>query len=85
MKDKFVKALLDVCDTPEEVDEVFNLANIDSFSERCDFLIEKGVKYFDLPTDKKIRYELLKQMYTNYHTKFERKKKVAKEVISQIL
>lgn len=85
MKDKFIQALLDVCDTPDEVEEVFTLANISSFEERCNFLTEKSAKYFDLPTDPKIRYDFLKTIWTSSHSKFERKRKIAKEVISQIL
>ena len=63
MKDKFIQALLDVCDTSEEVDEVFTLSNISSFEERCNFLTEKSAKYFDLPSDGKIRYEFLKTIW----------------------
>lgn len=85
MKDKFIQALVDVCDNPEEVDEVFALAGISSFEEKCSFLTEKSAKYFDLPKDLKIRYEFLKTIWTNSHSKFERKRKIAKEVISQIL
>lgn len=85
MKDKFIQALIDVCDTPEEVDEVFTLADVSSFEERCSFLTEKSAKYFDLPTDPKIRYDFLKTTWTSSHSKFERKRKIAKEVILQIL
>lgn len=85
MKDKFIQALLDVCDTPDEVEEVFTLANISSFEERSNFLIEKSAKYFDLPSDSKSKYEVLKVTWTEPHVKFERKRKTAKEVILQIL
>ncbi len=85
MKDKFIQALVDVCDTPEEVDEAFALAEVSSFEERCSFLTEKSAKYFDLPADPKVRYEVLKAIWTESHSKFERKRKIAKEVISQIL
>lgn len=85
MKDKFIQALIDVCDSPDEVDEVFTLADVSSFEERCSFLTEKSAKYFDLPTDPKIRYDFLKTTWTSSHSKFERKRKIAKEVILQIL
>ena len=85
VKDKFIQALIDVCDNPDEVDEVFTLADVSSFEERCSFLTEKSAKYFDLPTDPKIRYDFLKTIWTSSHSKFERKRKIAKEVISQIL
>lgn len=85
MKDKFIQALIDVCDNPDEVDEVFTLADVSSFEERCSFLTEKSAKYFDLPTDPKIRYDFLKTTWTSSHSKFERKRKIAKEVILQIL
>lgn len=85
VKDKFIQALVDVCDTPDEVDEVFTLADISSFEERCNFLTEKSAKYFDLPSDGKVRYDFLKTAWTSSHSKFERKRKIAKEVILQIL
>lgn len=85
MKDKFIQALIDVCDNPDEVDEVFTLADVSSSEERCSFLTEKSAKYFDLPTDPKIRYDILKTTWTSSHLKFERKRKIAKEVILQIL
>lgn len=85
VKDKFIQALIDVCDNPDEVDEVFTSADVSSFEERCSFLTEKSAKYFDLPTDPKIRYDFLKTTWTSSHSKFERKRKIAKEVILQIL
>lgn len=53
MKLKFIKALLDACETPDEIDEVFDMAEYDLFSDHCSLLEEKGVKYFDLPEDTK--------------------------------
>lgn len=41
VKNKFIQALIDVCDNPDEVDEVFTLADVSSFEERCSFLTEK--------------------------------------------
>ena len=85
MKLKFIKALLEACETPDEIDEVFNMAEYDLFSDRCSLLEEKGVKYFDLPEDTKARYEILKQMYVNDNARFYRKVKKAKAVLNEVL
>lgn len=62
--------MLEVCETLEEIDEVFNMAEYDLFSDRCLLLEEEGIKYFDLPEDTKARYEILKQMYVNDNVRF---------------
>lgn len=85
MKLKFIKALLDACETPDEIDEVFDMAEYDLFSDRCLLLEEKGVKYFDLSADTKARYEMLKQMYVTDHARLCRKIKKAKAVINEVL
>lgn len=80
-KNKFIKAMLDVCDNPSEIDEVFDLFKIDSISDRCNFLKEEGVKYFDLPKDDNSQYEILKMMYTEPHTKSARERVKVKKFI----
>lgn len=80
-KDKFIKAMLDVCDTPGEIDEVFDLFEVDFLSERCEYLKEKEAKYFDLPEDSNNQYEILKMMYTEPHTKFSRERAKVKKFI----
>lgn len=85
MEKKYIVAMLDVCDTPEEIDEVFRLANEYDIPVRCSYLMEDGVRYFDLPSDEKNRYTILKQMWVEPTAKFYRKKKIARELISQIL
>lgn len=64
MKLKFVNALLDECETLDEIDDVFDFAEYDLFSERCSLLEEK-VKCSNLPHDTRIRYGVLKQAYIN--------------------
>lgn len=81
MDKKFINALLNACDTPEEVDWVFELAKIESLAERCDFLKETDVTYFDIPNEPKAAYNILKFMYTEQHTKLMRKKRMVKEFI----
>ena len=85
MKLKFIKALLEACETPEEIDEVFDMAEYDLFSDRCSLLEEEGVKYFDLSEDTKTRYEMLKQMYVNSSARAHRKIKKAKAIINEVL
>ena len=69
MKLKFIKALLEACETPDEIDEVFDMAEYDLFSDRCLLLEEKGARYFDLPEDTKARmmdaYNQAKASYEN--------------------
>ena len=64
MKLKFVNALLDECETLDEIDDVFDFAEYDLFSKRCSLLEEK-VKCSNLPHDTRIRYGVLKQAYIN--------------------
>ena len=77
--------MLDVCDTPEEIDEVFRLANEYSIPVRCSYLMESDAEYFDLPSDERSRYFILKQIWVEPDSKFRRKRKIAKEVLSQVL
>ena len=81
METKFINALLEVCDTPEEVDWVFELAKIESFRERCEYLKETDVTYFDIPNEPYAAYNTLKSMYTEKHTKFMRNKRKVKDFI----
>ena len=85
MKKKYIEALLDVCDTQEEIDEVFRMAKEYDILVRCSYLMESDVKYFDLPSNEKSKYLILKQMWVEPTAKFHRKRKIAKEVLSQIL
>lgn len=85
MKEKFIRALLDACETVDEIDEVFDIAQENDIQKRCDFLIEKGVKYFDLPKDPEGLYEILKIMYVNVNSRFGRKRRAAKELLNIIL
>lgn len=64
MKLKFVNALLGECETLDEIDDVFNSAEYDLFSERC-ALLEEKVECSNLPQDTRVRYEALKQAYIN--------------------
>lgn len=64
MKLKFVKALLEECETPDEIDDVFDSAEYDLFSERC-ALLEEKVECSNLSQDTRARYEALKQAYIN--------------------
>ena len=64
MKLKFVNALLGKCETLDEIDDIFDFAEYDLFSERCSLLEEK-VKCSNLPQDTRARYEVLKQAYIN--------------------
>lgn len=81
METKFIIALLEACDTPEEVDWVFELAKIESFEVRCAYLKETDVTYFDIPNEPQAAYNTLKLMYTERHTKFMRVKRKVKEFI----
>lgn len=84
MKDKFIKAMLEVCDSYEEIDEVFILANITSASKKIEFLKEDGVKYYDLPTDDSDRAEFLMQTYADPTSKHFRKTRKAKQLINEL-
>ena len=85
MKLKFVKAMLEVCETPDEIDEVFDIAEYDTFPDRCALLIEKDCKYYDLPKESAAQYEVLKQMYTNSSARMHRKIQNAKDIINDAL
>lgn len=85
MKTKFIKAMLDSCESPEEIDEVFKIAECESFDDRCALLEEEGCKYFDVPKDSRSRYELLKKMYTNDSSRLYRRMKKAKVLINEVL
>ncbi len=85
MKLKFVKALLEVCETPDEIDEVFDMAGYDMFTDRCALLIERDCKYFDLPKEPAAQYEALKIMYTNSSSRMHRKIQNAKDIINEAL
>ena len=85
MEEKFVRALLNECDNEEEIDQVFELIKENDIQKRCDFLIEKDCKYFDLPKEPDDLYQILKIMYVHPNAKFGRKRRVLKEVLNIIL
>lgn len=85
MKDKFVQALLEVCETTEEVDEVFDIANIIDKMEQYALLREEGVQYFDLPQDADSAVEVLKQMYVEPMARTMRERRKARKLIDKLL
>jgi hypothetical protein len=85
MDAKFIRAMLEVCDTKEEIDFVFEDSNVESFEKRCNYLKENGVEYFDLPKDFKSQYEVLKMMYIQPTSKDFRKKSVAGKLLREVV
>lgn len=85
MEAKFIRAMLQVCDTKEDIETVFNVANIQSFEERCNYLKEDGIQYFDLPKDFETQYKTLSMMYAEPTSKDFRKKSIAGRLLREVV
>ena len=77
--------MLNICETIEEVDEVFKIAGIYEYNKRCEFLAEKDSKYYDLPDNPKDRYSAMRLMWVQPQTINWRKIAEAKHTIAALI